>query len=92
MIHDFVKETNDTHGILNRIVFNVETRINNIKRAEVTNHAIQRASDWSGESYYLIITDKWLKDFDFIIELPHTVMSFILVDIYFLAHMSCHSF
>lgn len=45
MMHDFVKETNDTHGILNRIVFNVETRINNIERAEVTNHAIQRASD-----------------------------------------------
>ena len=28
MVYAILKETNDTHGILNRIVFQLETRIN----------------------------------------------------------------
>ena len=41
MMYDILKETNDTLGILSRIVFKLETRINDIKRAEVSSYSMK---------------------------------------------------
>ena len=41
MMYDILKETNDTLGILGRIVFKLETRINDIKRAEVSSYSMR---------------------------------------------------
>ena len=41
MMYDILKETNDTLGILSRIVFKLETRINDIKRAEVLSYSMK---------------------------------------------------
>ena len=41
MMYDILKETNDTLGILSRIVFKLETRINDIKRAEVSSYSMR---------------------------------------------------
>ena len=41
MMYDILKETNDTLGILSRTVFKLETRINDIKRAEVSSYSMK---------------------------------------------------
>ena len=41
MMYDILKETNDTLGILSRIVFKLETRINDIKRAEASSYSMR---------------------------------------------------